>query len=137
VWLVTSISHAPALLCAAILLAAFVLPSQIMRFWAFSGTIAIIVLLAWDLASGDPRLQPALLMSAWKTWPSGLPSSWSSPQPCLRASRGRFSPRDWRSVAEIQSFAAISASLATVFMLRAVPCFAAGIFSLDLPMPLP
>jgi hypothetical protein len=48
--------------CAAILLAAFVLPSQIMRFWAFSGTIAIIVLLAWDLASGDPRLQPALLI---------------------------------------------------------------------------
>ncbi len=62
VWLVTSISHAPALLCAAILLAAFVLPSQVMRFWAFSGTIAIIVLLAWDLASSDPRLQPALLI---------------------------------------------------------------------------
>jgi hypothetical protein len=40
-----------------------VLPSQVMRFWAFfSGTIAIIVLLAWDLASGDPRLQPALLV---------------------------------------------------------------------------
>jgi hypothetical protein len=58
----TSISPAPALLCAAILLAAFVLPSQVMRFWAFSGTIAIIVLLAWDLASGDPRLQPALLV---------------------------------------------------------------------------
>jgi hypothetical protein len=62
VWLVTSISHAPALLCAAILLAAFVLPSQVTRFWAFSGMIAVIVLLAWDLASSDPRLQPALLV---------------------------------------------------------------------------
>jgi hypothetical protein len=33
-----------------------------MRFWAFSSMIAVIVLLAWDLASGDPRLQPALLV---------------------------------------------------------------------------
>ncbi|MGH6748404.1 MAG: FUSC family protein [Methyloceanibacter sp.] len=62
VFLVTSISHAPALLCAAIFVAAFLLPSQIMRFWAFSGMIAVIVLLAWDLASGDPRLQPTLLV---------------------------------------------------------------------------
>ncbi len=62
VWLVTSISHSPALLCAAIFVGAFLLPSQIMRFWAFSGMIAVIVLLAWDLASADPRLQPALLV---------------------------------------------------------------------------
>src|SRR4029078_2526616 len=62
VWLVTSISHAPALLCGTIFLAAFLLPSQVMRFWAFSGMIAVIVLLAWDLASGDPRLAPALLL---------------------------------------------------------------------------
>lgn len=61
VFLVTSISHSPALLCAAILIVAFLLPSQVMRFWAFSGMIAVIVLLAWDLASADPRLQPALL----------------------------------------------------------------------------
>jgi uncharacterized membrane protein YccC len=33
-----------------------------MRFWAFSGMIAVIVLLAWDLASADPRLQPTLLV---------------------------------------------------------------------------
>lgn len=62
VWLVTSVSHSPALLCATILPVAFLLPSQVMCFWAFSGMIAIIVLLAWDLASGDPRLQPALLV---------------------------------------------------------------------------
>lgn len=62
VWLVTSMSHSPALLCAAILLVAFLLPYQVMRFWAFSSMIAVIVLLAWDLASGDPRLQPALLV---------------------------------------------------------------------------
>lgn len=62
VWLVTSIRHSPALLCAAIFVEAFLLPSQIMRFWAFSGMIAVIVLLAWDLASADPRLQPALLV---------------------------------------------------------------------------
>ncbi len=62
VWLVTGISHAPALLCATIFLAAFLLPSQVTRFWAFSGMIAVIVLLAWELASGDPRLAPALLV---------------------------------------------------------------------------
>jgi fusaric acid resistance family protein len=62
VWLVTAVSHAPALLCAAIFLAAFLLPSQVTRFWAFSGMIAVIVLLAWDLASGDPRLEPTLLI---------------------------------------------------------------------------
>jgi len=62
VFLVTSISHSPALLCATIVIVAFLLPSQVMRFWAFSGMIAIIVLLAWDLASDDPRLQPALLV---------------------------------------------------------------------------
>jgi len=61
VFLVTGISRAPALLCATILIAAFVLPSQVMRFWAFSGTIAVVVLLAWDLASDDPRLEPTLL----------------------------------------------------------------------------
>ncbi len=62
VWLVTGVGHSPALLCATIFVAAFLLPSQIMHFWAFSGMIAVIVLLAWDLASGDPRLAPALLL---------------------------------------------------------------------------
>jgi hypothetical protein len=62
VWLVTSIGHSAALLCATIFVAAFLLPSQITRFWAFSGMIAVIVLLAWDLASADPRLAPALLL---------------------------------------------------------------------------
>ena len=47
-----------------IFLVAFPLSSQVMRFSAFSGMIAVIVLLAWDLASGDPRLQPALLGEA-------------------------------------------------------------------------
>src|SRR5262249_59215009 len=36
-----------------------------------------------------------------------------------------------------QSFIAISASFVMVFMLRAVPNLAAGIFSLERPMPLP
>ncbi len=62
VWLVTSVSHSPALLCATIFVAAYLLPSQITRFWAFSGMIAVIVLLAWDLASADPRLAPTLLL---------------------------------------------------------------------------
>ncbi len=62
VWLVTSLGHSPAVLCATIFVAAFLLPSQIMRFWAFSGMIAVIVLLAWDLASADPRLAPTLLL---------------------------------------------------------------------------
>jgi hypothetical protein len=29
---------------------------------AFIGMIAVIVLLAWDLANGDPALEPALLL---------------------------------------------------------------------------
>jgi len=41
-----------------------------------------------------------------------------------------------RSVRLAQGFAAISASFATVFMLRAVPDLAAGILSLERPMPL-
>jgi hypothetical protein len=61
VWLLTAVSQAPPFLCAAILAVAFVLPSLVTRFWVFSGLIAVIVLLAWDLASGDPRLEPTLL----------------------------------------------------------------------------
>ncbi len=61
VWLVIGISDAPPFLCAVILAIAFLLPSQVTRFWAFSGLIAIVVLLAWNLASGDPRLAPMLL----------------------------------------------------------------------------
>jgi hypothetical protein len=61
VWLVTSLGQSTALLCATIFLAAFLLPSQVTRFWIFSGMIAVIVLLAWDLGSGDPTLEPALL----------------------------------------------------------------------------
>lgn len=44
--------------------------------------------------------------------------------------------RQKRRVRLAQGFAAISASFATVFMLRAVPDLAAGILSLDRPMPL-
>ena len=36
----------------------------------------------------------------------------------------------------VQACAAISASFATVFMLRAVPVLAAGILSLERPIPL-
>jgi uncharacterized membrane protein YccC len=61
VWLITSLGQSTVPFCATIFLAAFVLPSQITRFWIFSGMIAVIVLLAWDLASADPGLEPALL----------------------------------------------------------------------------
>jgi uncharacterized membrane protein YccC len=61
VWLITSLGQSTVLFCATIFLAAFLLPSQITRFWIFSGMIAVIVLLAWDLASADPALEPALL----------------------------------------------------------------------------
>jgi hypothetical protein len=61
VWLVTLVGHSPMWLAAVILPLAFVLPSQLPRFWLFSGMIAIIVLLAWDLATPDPTLQPTLL----------------------------------------------------------------------------
>jgi uncharacterized membrane protein YccC len=61
VWLITSVGQSTVLFCAMIFLAAFLLPSQITRFWIFSGMIAVIVLLAWDLASGDPTLEPTLL----------------------------------------------------------------------------
>ena len=57
----TLVGHSPIWLTAVILSLAFVLPSQLARFWLFSGMIAIIVLLAWDLASTDPTLEPALL----------------------------------------------------------------------------
>jgi fusaric acid resistance family protein len=50
-----------AVLLAAILFFAFILPSQLPRFWLFSGLTAAIVLMAWALASGDPTLQPLLL----------------------------------------------------------------------------
>jgi hypothetical protein len=42
----------------------------------------------------------------------------------------------FRSSTMVHGFAAISASFATVFMLRAVPVFAAGIFSFERPIPL-
>jgi len=61
VWIITRFWHFPGLLSAIILLTAFFLPSQLTRFWAFIGMIAVIVLLAWDLANGDPALEPALL----------------------------------------------------------------------------
>jgi hypothetical protein len=61
VWLVTSIGQATPLLCATIFLAAFLLPSQVTRFWIFSGLVAVVVLLAWDLASTDATLEPSLL----------------------------------------------------------------------------
>jgi hypothetical protein len=58
---VTFFGHAPAWLAGVVLLLAFVLPSQLPRFWVFSGLIAAIVLLAWDIASLDPSVQPELL----------------------------------------------------------------------------
>jgi hypothetical protein len=61
VWLLTQVGHSPVLLGGTILLSSFVMPSQISRFWLFSALIAVIVLLAWDLASADPTLGPALL----------------------------------------------------------------------------
>ena len=61
VWLLNLASAPQAVLVAAILLFAFILPSQLPRFWLFSGLIAAIVLMAWALASGDPTLQPLLL----------------------------------------------------------------------------
>jgi len=61
VWLVTSIGQSTLLLCTTIFLAAFLLPSQVTRFWIFSGLVAVVVLLAWDLASTDPTLEPSLL----------------------------------------------------------------------------
>jgi Fusaric acid resistance protein-like len=62
VWIIIRFWHSPGLLSAIILLTAFFLPSQLTRFWAFIGMIAVIVLLAWDLANGDPALEPALLL---------------------------------------------------------------------------
>jgi uncharacterized membrane protein YccC len=61
VLLVTRFGHAPAWLACVVLLLAFIFPSQLPRFWAFSGLIATIVLLAWDIASLDPTMQPRLL----------------------------------------------------------------------------
>jgi Fusaric acid resistance protein-like len=61
VWVVTLFGHDPAWLAGVILVLAFLLPSQLPRFWLFSGMVAVIVLLAWDLASLDPTLEPALL----------------------------------------------------------------------------
>ena len=61
IWVLTLIDAPQAVLVGVILLFAFVLPSQLPRFWLFSGLIAVIVLLAWALASGDPTLEPLLL----------------------------------------------------------------------------
>ena len=61
VWLLDLADAPQAVLLAAILVFAFVLPSQLPRFWLFSGLIAAIVLMAWALASGDPTLEPLLL----------------------------------------------------------------------------
>ena len=61
VWLLTLAAAPQAVLLAAILVFAFILPSQLPRFWLFSGLIAAIVLMAWALASGDPTLEPLLL----------------------------------------------------------------------------
>ena len=61
VWLLDLADVPQAVLLAAILVFAFVLPSQLPRFWLFSGLIAAIVLMAWALASADPTLEPLLL----------------------------------------------------------------------------
>ena len=61
VWLLDLAGAPQAVLLAAILVFAFILPSQLPRFWLFSGLIAAIVLMAWALATGDPTLEPLLL----------------------------------------------------------------------------
>jgi hypothetical protein len=61
VWLLTLATPSEAVRVGAILVFAFVLPSQLARFWLFSGLVAAVVLIAWDLASGDPYLEPVLL----------------------------------------------------------------------------
>jgi hypothetical protein len=61
VWIIAQAGNSEALMTATILLAAFLLPSQAMRFWALSSMIAVIILLAWDLASANPNLEPTLL----------------------------------------------------------------------------
>jgi hypothetical protein len=60
-WVLTRLGAPHVVLAGFILLFAFVLPSQIARFWLFSGLIAAIVLMAWALASADPTLEPLLL----------------------------------------------------------------------------
>jgi hypothetical protein len=66
VWVVTSVTASDAVRLAAILAFAFVLPAQLPRFWLFSGLIAAVVLIAWDLAAGDPRLEPLLLVERFE-----------------------------------------------------------------------
>ncbi len=62
VWLLGMLAAPPALLITIVLGTAVLLPSQFRRFSAFSGMIAIIVLLTWELASSDPKLAPLLPM---------------------------------------------------------------------------
>ena len=61
VWALTLAGPSPAVLAGTILLFAFVLPSQLLHFWLFSGLIAAIVLIAWSLASSDPAVESLLL----------------------------------------------------------------------------
>jgi hypothetical protein len=60
VWMLTWLGASPGWLVGIILMMALLLPSQFTRFWVFSGMIAVIVLLAWELASADPNLAPSL-----------------------------------------------------------------------------
>ncbi|MGA7458258.1 MAG: FUSC family protein, partial [Methyloceanibacter sp.] len=69
VWLLDLAGAPQAVLLAAILVFAFILPSQLPRFWLFSGLIAAIVLMAWALAAGDPTLEPLLL---WERFEDSL-----------------------------------------------------------------
>jgi uncharacterized membrane protein YccC len=69
IWVLTVIDASQAVLVGVIVIFAFVLPSQLPRFWVFSGLIAAIVLLAWALASGDPTLEPPLL---WERFEDSL-----------------------------------------------------------------
>ena len=87
-----------------LIVAAFLLPSQVMRFWAFSGMIAVIVLLAWDLASADPRLQPALLAERLVDMTVGavlvlMFTATLFPHVTWTC----FKPRNWQSAAEIKA----------------------------------
>jgi len=69
IWVLTLIDASQAVLVGVIVIFAFVLPSQLPRFWLFSGLIAAIVLLAWALATGDPTLEPPLL---WERFQDSL-----------------------------------------------------------------
>ncbi|MGZ8417041.1 MAG: FUSC family protein [Methyloceanibacter sp.] len=94
VWALTSLTSSEAVQVSAILVFAFVLPSQLPRFWLFSGLIAAVVLIAWNLASGDPSLEPLLL---WERFEDSLIAA-----PLAACATLLFFPREsWSAVAAL------------------------------------